>query len=64
MADRVKKKVAKEPVESVEIQMILDRLAYLELQNSMLIRCVSELQKMFKRASRAEEISTLENPGN
>jgi hypothetical protein len=34
---------------SIEMQILYDRIADLELQVSMLIRCVSEIQKMHKR---------------
>jgi len=34
---------------SLEMQILYDRIADLELQVSMLIRCVSEIQKMYKR---------------
>ena len=44
---------------SIEMQILYDRIADLELQVSMLIRCVSELQKMYKRElNAAREIST------
>ncbi len=39
-----------DPVEhSIEMKALYERLDNQELQISMLIRCVSELQKMYKR---------------
>jgi hypothetical protein len=41
---------APNPVEhSIEMKALYERLDNQELQISMLIRCVSELQKMYKR---------------